>query len=58
MNLELDHVFILVEPEAIVADLLVKQGFQEGTRNKHPGQGTSNRRFYFAPAPYYIHSLF
>ncbi len=48
MNLELDHVFILVEPEARVADLLIGQGFREGTRNQHPGQGTSNRRFYFA----------
>ena len=47
MNLELDHVFVLVEPEAIVADLLIEKGFQEGTRNQHPGQGTANRRFYF-----------
>ncbi len=48
MSLELDHVFIIVEPEATVADLLIKKGFREGTRNKHPGQGSSNRRFYFA----------
>ncbi|MBE9065376.1 VOC family protein [Leptolyngbya cf. ectocarpi LEGE 11479] len=48
MILELDHVFILVEPEAKVADRLVAQGFQEGPRNTHPGQGTANRRFYFA----------
>ena len=48
MNLELDHVFILVEPEAKVADLLLAQGIREGRGNKHPGQGTSNRRFYFA----------
>ena len=48
MNLELDHVFILVEPEAKVADLLVAQGIKEGSGNKHPGQGTSNRRFYFS----------
>ena len=47
MNLELDHVFILVEPEAMVADLLIAKGFKEGTRNQHPGQGTSNRRFFF-----------
>ena len=47
MNLELDHVFILVEPEARVADLLIAKGFKEGTRNQHPGQGTSNRRFFF-----------
>ncbi len=48
MNLELDHFFILVKPEARVADLLIAKGFEEGTRNIHPGQGTSNRRFFFA----------
>ena len=48
MNLELDHVFILVEPGAMVADLLVSLGMLEGKRNKHKGQGTSNRRFYFS----------
>lgn len=48
MNLELDHVFILVKPEARVADLLIAQGFEEGTQNIHPGQGTANRRFFFA----------
>ena len=46
MNLELDHVFILVKPEARVANLLIAKGFEEGTRNIHPGQGTSNRRFF------------
>ena len=48
MPLELDHVFILVEPEAPEADLLLAHGFKEGTGNRHPGQGTANRRFYFA----------
>ena len=43
MNLEIDHVFILVKPEARVADLLIAKGFEEGTRNIHPGQGTSKR---------------
>ena len=47
MNLELDHVFILVKSEARVADLLIAQGFEEGTQNIHPGHGTSNRRFFF-----------
>ena len=47
MNLELDHVFILVKPKARVADLLIAQGFDEGTPNIHPGQGTANRRFFF-----------
>ncbi len=48
MDLELDHVFILVEQGAKVADRLLERGFQEGPRNTHPGQGTANRRFYFA----------
>lgn len=48
MNMTLDHVFILVEPDARVADRLLEQGFREGSRNTHPGQGTANRRFFFA----------
>ena len=48
MNLQLDHVFILVELEAEVADCLLEQGFREGPSNTHPGQGTTNRRFYFS----------
>ena len=47
MNLELDHVFILVKPEARVADLLIAKGFEEGTQNIHPGQGTSNLCFFY-----------
>lgn len=47
MNLQLDHVFILVNPEASEADLLRSLGLHEGTRNTHPGQGTANRRFFF-----------
>ncbi|MEM6432893.1 MAG: VOC family protein [Cyanobacteria bacterium P01_D01_bin.115] len=48
MNLELDHVFILVESGAQAVDRLLEKGFQEGPRNTHPGQGTANRRVYFA----------
>lgn len=48
MNMKLDHIFILVEPEAKIADLLLEHSFREGPRNTHPGQGTANRRFYFA----------
>ena len=51
MNLELDHVFILVEHEAKVEDLLLAQGIREGRGNKHPCQGNPNRRFYFE---YYV----
>jgi len=48
MNLELDHVFILVKPEAQVADLLVSLGMEESFSRDHKGQGTSNRRFEFS----------
>mgnify|MGYP000748199106 CR=1 FL=1 len=48
MNLELDHIFILVEPEAKVADLLLSLGMVESFSRDHPGQGTSNRRFEFS----------
>ena len=48
MNLELHHFFILVKPGGGVADLLLSLGLPEGTRNKHEGQGTSNRRFNFS----------
>lgn len=39
---------MLVEPEAQATDRLLKLGFQEGLRNTHPGQGTTNRRIDFA----------
>lgn len=48
VNLELDHVFILVEPAAKVADLLVSLGMEESFSRDHQGQGTSNRRFEFS----------
>ena len=48
MQILLDHVFILVEPGAKVADLLVESGFEESFSRDHPGQGTSNRRYEFA----------
>jgi len=48
MNLELHHFFILVKPGGEVADLLSSLNMSEGTRNKHEGQGTSNRRFNFS----------
>lgn len=46
--LELDHVFILVQPGAAVADKLLTLGFEESFGRNHPGQGTSNRRFLFS----------
>lgn len=48
MGMELDHFFILTEPGAPSASLLSNIGLIEGTANDHPGQGTSNRRFFFA----------
>jgi len=48
MKLELDHFFILVEPEAKVASLLVELGLEESFSRLHKGQGTSNRCFSFS----------
>jgi len=48
MPIKLDHVFILTEPGAEDADLLLSAGLVEGANNRHPGQGTANRRFFFA----------
>ncbi|MCG8382316.1 MAG: VOC family protein [Gammaproteobacteria bacterium] len=47
MDMILDHIFILVEPGAEVADQLIAAGLIEGSSNTHLGQGTANRRFYF-----------
>lgn len=47
MSFELDHILICAPYGAPVADRLVDAGFTEGTRNRHPGQGTANRRFFF-----------
>jgi len=48
MAIEPDHLFILTEAGAPQADLLVAAGLVEGSGNSHPGQGTANRRFFFA----------
>jgi len=48
MQQGLDHFFILTEPGAPQADLLAAAGFEEGEPNRHAGQGTANRRFFFA----------
>lgn len=47
MTLCVDHIFICVDPGAPESQLMLDAGFVEGTRNIHPGQGTSNRRFFF-----------
>jgi hypothetical protein len=46
--MQLDHFFILTEKFAPEAELLTDLGLVEGTSNSHPGQGTANRRFFFA----------
>jgi hypothetical protein len=50
MTIELDHVLICASPGAPEGDRLVEAGFREGSPNRHPGQGTANRRFFFANA--------
>ncbi|MEO1245890.1 MAG: hypothetical protein AAFX56_09445 [Pseudomonadota bacterium] len=48
MTLQLDHCFVLCDPQAPQADLLSDLGLIEGPGNDHPGQGTANRRFFFS----------
>ena len=50
MRVELDHLFVCSDPGAPEAERLVEPGFCEGPANQHPGQGTANRRFFFANA--------
>ena len=47
MSCEFDHLFICTDFGASVADRLVEFGLVEGSANPHPGQGTTNRRFFF-----------
>ena len=47
MTFEFDHLFICTDIGAGEADRLVSLGLVEGTSNSHPGQGTTNRRFFF-----------
>ncbi len=46
--MRLDHIFILASPNAPEANALLDIGLIEGSSNEHPGQGTSNRRFFMA----------
>lgn len=48
MTLRLHHCFILASPGAPEAEQLAAIGLAEGPANTHPGQGTANRRFFFA----------
>ena len=47
MKLELDHIFVCTDVGAPEAGRLLALGLCEGEPNTHPGQGTSNRRFFF-----------
>jgi len=47
---EVDHVFVSASVGAPEGDRLVELGLIEGSPNRHPGQGTANRRFFFANA--------
>lgn len=46
MTISLDHIFILTTMGAPEAEQLIELGLVEGNANQHPGQGTSNRRFF------------
>lgn len=50
MTVELDHVFIRAAVGAPEAEQLVEFGLSEGRPNRHPGQGTACRRFFFRNA--------
>ena len=48
MSIAVDHVFVCCAEGAPEAKLLLDIGLVEGAGNTHPGQGTANRRFFFA----------
>lgn len=50
MPAELDHVSLCVSVGGPEADRLAALGLTEGQPNRHPGQGTACRRFFFANA--------
>jgi hypothetical protein len=50
MRIELDHVFVCTAPGAPEAEEFVRFGLREWSPNRHPGQGTANRRFAFSNA--------
>ncbi len=47
MTLRIHHVFVCTSKGAPEASTLLDSGLVEGSGNTHPGQGTSNRRFFF-----------
>lgn len=47
MPLEIDHIFMFIEPDGPEIDALKRQGLTETYRRAHPGQGTANVCFAF-----------
>jgi hypothetical protein len=47
MSVEIDHIFVMTAPDAPAADEFVDEGITEDASRVHPGQGTTNRRFFF-----------
>src|SRR5262245_20459007 len=47
-GIEVDHVFVFTATGAPEAARLIELGLVEGSPNVHPGQGSANRRFFFA----------
>ena len=47
MHLSIDHIFIWTSKGAPEAEHLKEFGLEEGSPNRHPGQGTACRRFFF-----------
>ena len=45
-----DHIFLCTGRRGAAAELLRQAGFTEGAPNRHPGQGTACRRFFFSNA--------
>ena len=45
--MQIDHLFIRARAGAPEAEQLGALGLAEGSGNRHPGQGTENRRFFF-----------
>jgi hypothetical protein len=48
MRAFVDHILICTKPRAPAAERLIAAGWREGASNAHDGQGTANRRFFFA----------
>ena len=48
--LSVDHLFVCCAQGAPEARALLELGLVEGSGNRHPGQGTANRRFFFSNA--------